>query len=106
LVLSADVIAHEESFEPLLKTLRMLLCSPNAGQAAGRHALIANKCRDEAEYAFWEHVLEDFHIEAVHCGVSELNKDGDELPITVYRLVPRVVPPHDNGGQQQAANGE
>lgn len=79
LVLAADVVAHEEAFRPLLTTLQ-LLCRQ------GAHVLIANKCRDECEYVFWNSALELFSIEQLRCGVSDLNRDGDELPITIYRL--------------------
>ena len=83
LVLGADVVAHEEAFEPLLQTLRLLT------QADGSVVYLASKCRDESEYRFWDKANELFHVEALQCGLSAVNRDGDELPITMYSLQPR-----------------
>ncbi len=79
LVLAADVVAHEESFEPLLQTLQHLA-------AAGAEVLIANKCRDVVEHAFWTRAAELLCVELMQQGLSELSRDGDELPIMLYRL--------------------
>ncbi len=79
LVLAADVVCHEESFEPLLATLRQLA-------AGGAEILVCNKCRDVAEHAFWHAAAEALHVEIVQEGLPAAPRDGDELPVTLYRL--------------------
>ena len=83
LVLGADLVAHEEAFEPLLQTLSLLT------QADGSAVYMACKCRDASEHRFWETAQELFYVETLQCGLSAVNRDGDELPITLYRLLPR-----------------
>lgn len=79
LVLAADVVAHEESFEPLLETLLHVA-------RAGAEVLIANKCRDVSEHCFWAQAAEALNVELLQSGLSDVNRDGDELPILLYRL--------------------
>jgi hypothetical protein len=79
LVLGADIVCHEESMAPLLSTLRQLLRD-------GGEALICNKCRDEAEHAFWHAAAEEFHVELLKEGFPAAPRDGDELPVMLYRL--------------------
>ena len=83
LVIAADVVAHPESFEPLLATLQLLI------EGGASTVLIANKCRDECEYTFWNRASEYFSIKTLQCGTSDVNRDGDELPITIYELTDR-----------------
>ena len=79
LVLGADIVCHEESMAPLLATLRQLL-------RGGGEALICNKCRDEGEHAFWRAAAEEFHVELLKEGLPAAPRDGDELPVMLYRL--------------------
>lgn len=102
LVLAADVVCHEESFEPLLFTLQALAgmpgerclsherahadCSPRRAPAGGAEVLLCNKCRDVAEHAFWRAAAEHFHIEILQEGMPAAPRDGDDLPVLLYRL--------------------
>jgi hypothetical protein len=83
LVLGADLVAHEEAFEPLLHTLQLLT------HTDGSAIYLASKCRDASEYRFWDEANELFHVKALQCGLSAVDRDGDGLPITLYRLQPR-----------------
>lgn len=95
LVLAADCVAHEESFAPLLDTLLALTQQPGA-TAAGNGAaasvspttivLLANKCRDEAEHAFYASLVPHFRVELLQEGCLAAPRDGDELPVMLYRL--------------------
>ena len=82
LVLAADVVCHDESLAPLLATLRELT-------AGGAEVLLANKCRDVAEHAFWEAAAAHFHVELLQEGLPAAPRDGDDLPVMLYRLWPR-----------------
>lgn len=79
LVLGADVVCHDESMEPLIATLRQLL-------RGGGEALISNKCRDAAEHRFWEAAAEAFNVELLQEGLPAAPRDGDDLPVMLYRL--------------------
>jgi predicted nicotinamide N-methyase len=79
LVLGADVVCHDESMAPLIATLRQLL-------QGGGEALICNKCRDEAEHKFWEAAANEFNVELLQEGLPAAPRDGDELPVMLYRL--------------------
>lgn len=79
LVLGADVVCHDESMEPLIATLRQLL-------RGGGEALICNKCRDTAEHRFWHSAAEHFHVELLQEGLPAVPRDGDDLPVMLYRL--------------------
>ena len=48
--------------------------------------LISNKCRDVAEHRFWEAAAEAFHIELLQEGLPSAPRDGDDLPVLLYRL--------------------
>ena len=79
LVLGADIVCHEESMAPLIATLRQLL-------RGGGEALISNKCRDVAEHRFWEAAAAEFHVELLAEGLPAAPRDGDDLPVMLYRL--------------------
>jgi hypothetical protein len=106
LILAADVVCHEDSFQPLLATLRQLAGAPcnatrrlvpllaswhflilrRARAAGGGEVLLCNKCRDVAEHAFWHAAAEDFHVEVLQEGLPAEPRDGDELPVLLYRM--------------------
>ena len=79
LVLGADVVCHDDSMAPLIATLRQLL-------RGGGEALISNKCRDEAEHKFWEACAAEFNVELLAEGLPAAPRDGDDLPVMLYRL--------------------
>ena len=79
LVLAADCVCHEESYRPLLATLLSL----TQGNAL---CLLANKCRSADEHSFWESVAESFTVELLEAGISELDRDGDGLCVSIYGL--------------------
>jgi hypothetical protein len=64
---------------PLIATLRQLL-------RGGGEALICNKCRDTAEHRFWETAAQHFHVELLREGLPAAPRDGDDLPVMLYRL--------------------
>jgi nicotinamide N-methyltransferase len=84
LVLAAECVAHEESFEPLLQTLRALVCRP------GDAALLCGKRRAEAEELFWSAAAKLFRLRVLAHGTSPLDRDGDGLPLTICELTPLV----------------
>jgi len=82
LVLAADCVCHEETMEAFLAEL--LRCTGSCGEA-----LLSNKCRDVAEHAFWERLAGRFHVQLLQEGVPACGRDGDELPVQLFRVWPR-----------------
>ncbi len=60
--------------------------------------LLCNKCRDVAEHAFWEAAAETFDIEIVAEGMPETSRDGDDLPVLLYRLRAKAAEPQRADG--------
>ena len=84
LVLAAECIAHEESFDVFRDTLLAL-------SEGGATILLANKCRDMREHGWWKETALQFEVSVLACGTSDLDRDGDGLPITIYELRRRAV---------------
>lgn len=82
LVLAAECIAHEESFGVFVETLLAL-------SEGGASILLSNKCRDSREHVLWTALEQHFEIAVLACGASEFDRDGDSLPISIYRLTRR-----------------
>lgn len=83
LVLAADCVCHAETMEAFLQELQR--CTGSRGEA-----LLTNKCRDVAEHAFWERLALLFHVQLLQEGVPESPRDGDELPVQLFRVWART----------------
>ena len=47
---------------------------------------MANKCRDVEEHRFWASAAEQLNVELLQEGLTAAPRDGDDLPVSLYRL--------------------
>ncbi|ESQ45443.1 hypothetical protein EUTSA_v10010630mg [Eutrema salsugineum] len=87
LILASDVVYHEHLYEPLLKTLRlMLLGGDDKKEDSKRVFLMAHLKRWKKESIFFKKARKLFDVGVIHCDDPQ---EGSRIGVVVYRFAPR-----------------
>lgn len=82
LVLASDVVYHEHLYDPLLKTLRLILL----GKEGKSVFLMAHLKRWKKESIFFKKARKVFDVDVVHCDDPQ---EGSRIGVVVYRFSPK-----------------
>ncbi|KAG2329393.1 hypothetical protein Bca4012_021043 [Brassica carinata] len=83
LVLASDVVYHEHLYDPLLKTLRLMLLNRESKKRVFR---MAHLKRWKKESIFFKKARKVFDVDVIHCDVPQ---EGFRIGVVVYRFVPK-----------------
>lgn len=91
LILASDVVYHDHLYEPLLKTLRLMMTSK---QLEGKRLifLMAHLRRWKKESVFFKKARKLFNVDVIH---SDVPQEGSRIGVVVYRFVTKQ--PNQNG---------
>ncbi|CAH2078964.1 unnamed protein product [Thlaspi arvense] len=91
LILASDVVYHDHLYEPLLKTLRLLMTTM---QSEGKRFifLMAHLRRWKKESVFFKKARKLFDVDVIH---SDVPPQGSRIGVVVYRFVTKQ--PNQNG---------
>lgn len=81
LVLASDVVYHDHLYDPLMKTLRFLLCGGGEKEVV---FVMAHLRRWKKDSAFFKKAKKLFDVETLHV---DQPKDGSRTGVVVYRFV-------------------
>ncbi|KAF8090370.1 hypothetical protein N665_0478s0029 [Sinapis alba] len=83
LVLASDVVYHEHLYDPLLKTLRLMLLDKESNK---RVFLMAHLKRWKKESIFFRKARKVFDVDVLHCDDPQ---EGSRIGVVVYRFAPK-----------------
>ncbi|KFK28329.1 hypothetical protein AALP_AA8G501800 [Arabis alpina] len=91
LVIASDVVYHDHLYEPLLKTLRLIITKM---QLEGKRLvfLMAHLRRWKKETVFFKKARKIFDVDVIH---SDVPQEGSRIGVMVYRFVAKQ--PNQNG---------
>lgn len=81
LILASDVVYHEHLYDPLLKTLRLMLLEDSK-----RVFLMAHLKRWKKESIFFKKAKKLFDVDVIHCDDPQ---EGSRIGVVVYRFAPK-----------------
>ncbi|CAJ1942565.1 unnamed protein product [Sphenostylis stenocarpa] len=86
LILASDVVYHDHLYEPLLKTLRLMMLSKGAEREGNEKMVfvMAHKKRWKKESAFFKKAKKHFHVDVLH---TDTPCHGTRVGVVVYRFV-------------------
>ncbi|CAH8385092.1 unnamed protein product [Eruca vesicaria subsp. sativa] len=83
LILASDVVYHEHLYDPLLKTLRLMLLGKDGHK---RVFLMAHLKRWKKESVFFKKARKVFDVDVIHCDDPQ---EGCRIGVVVYRFTPK-----------------
>lgn len=91
LILASDVVYHDHLYEPLLKTLRLMMTTM---RLEGKRLifLMAHLRRWKKESVFFKKARKLFDVDVIH---SDVPQEGSRIGVAVYRFAAKL--PNQNG---------
>ncbi|KAL1217020.1 hypothetical protein V5N11_021373 [Cardamine amara subsp. amara] len=84
LILGSDVVYHDHLYEPLLKTLRLMMTTTLQLEGKRLIFLMAHLRRWKKESVFFKKARKLFDVDIIH---SDVPQEGSRIGVVVYRFV-------------------